>query len=74
MDMAGLLIKSFGIDPEEMKKKGQEIYEYVAGKIESIDDRLAAIHAQNSLIMAKLEIEVPLPAAIEEAPQEVEPQ
>jgi hypothetical protein len=71
MDMAGMLIKSLGIDPAEMKKKGQEIYEYIAGKIESVDDRLADIHAQNLLIMAKLGIEIPAPALPEAIGSEI---
>jgi hypothetical protein len=51
MDMAGMLVKSLGIDPEEMKAKGEQIYNWVASKIESIDSQLADIKAQNALIL-----------------------
>jgi hypothetical protein len=50
MDMAGMLIKSLGIDPEEMKAKGEQIYEWVAGKIDSIDSNLGAILDSNARI------------------------
>jgi hypothetical protein len=51
MDMAGMLIKSLGIDPEDMKRKGEQIYEWVAGKIESIDSALIRIEAQNETLI-----------------------
>lgn len=49
--MAGMLIKSLGIDPEDMKRKGEQIYEWVAGKIESIDSALIRIEAQNETLI-----------------------
>lgn len=47
-----MLIKSLGIDPVEMKEKGEQIYNWVAGKIESIDDRLSIIMDSNARIEA----------------------
>ena len=46
-----MLIKSLGIDPEDMKRKGEQIYEWVAGKIESIDSALIRIEAQNQTLL-----------------------
>jgi hypothetical protein len=69
MDIAGMLIRNLGIDPEEMKQKGEQIYEWVAAKIESIDHHLGSLVDSNARIEANQKRIMSIMGIPETAPQ-----